>query len=135
MQSRWWIAIQIQSKVFIGKSSLCINSDCWFAVWFKLIITLVTQCMSINYSFLIASFINTNSINCFYMKCSKVELDRDAFAKEHVCCDKWRCELKEDIVTRIEKGMLWELGQQEKMDDRRLTKGIHREKMCVTNGR
>lgn len=42
------------------------------------------------------------------------------------------CGLKEDIVTRIEKGMLRWFGHLERMDESRLTKGIYRVKV---NGR
>ena len=46
-----------------------------------------------------------------------------------------RCGLKEDIMTRIEKGVLRWFGHVERMDDRRLTKKIYKENVSGTAGR
>ncbi|GBP00417.1 hypothetical protein EVAR_972_1 [Eumeta japonica] len=41
-----------------------------------------------------------------------------------------RCGLKEDVVTRIEKGMLRWFGHLERMNEYRLTKKIYRMRVC-----
>ncbi|GBP19446.1 hypothetical protein EVAR_15794_1 [Eumeta japonica] len=41
-----------------------------------------------------------------------------------------RCGLKEDVVARVERGMLWWFGHLERTNDKGVTKQIYRENVC-----
>ncbi|GBP27574.1 hypothetical protein EVAR_18769_1 [Eumeta japonica] len=58
---------------------------------------------------------------------SKAVIEPSIKGKPH---GRERCGLKENVVTRVERGMLWWLGPLERMNESRLTKQIYRANVC-----
>ncbi|GBO98451.1 hypothetical protein EVAR_84_1 [Eumeta japonica] len=60
---------------------------------------------------------------CTYLKTSRKDRCRSSYVRE-------RCDLKEDVATRVKRGMFRWFGHLERMNERRLTEQIYRTKVC-----